>query len=299
MRVFGITHQNCGLGIYANILSEMLGTKTEDIFRVLCGGIAPSDSILVMGANGPFCFDGEKVIIPFWEYHGNINLSPINNRFIAPSRFVSSCVCIERSLPILVKPELYSVPNKDFTILYVFDSKSDIVRKNPFLLCNAVKSMHNPPRLIIKTNMPRPPGVDSKIEWINGWLNEDEYDRLWERCSVYVSPSRGEGLGMTVLEAMGRGKPIVAVGYGAHTEFCGVDHSIMLPYSFSVVKSDHPSYSGYNSPIPGASIDDLVYALEMLRGDPSKVENMSIAGRKRHSALVKMSDSIPEILEAL
>jgi len=51
-----------------------------------------------------------------------------------------------------------------------------------------------------------------------GFVSDFELRRLYNLCDVYVCPSRLEGFGLTLLDAMNAGKPIVASNVGAIPE---------------------------------------------------------------------------------
>ncbi len=51
-----------------------------------------------------------------------------------------------------------------------------------------------------------------------GFLSDEDLKKCYELCDVYASPSRLEGFGLTILEAMASGKPIVATNVGAIPE---------------------------------------------------------------------------------
>jgi len=150
--------------------------------------------------------------------------------------------------------------------------------------------MKNRVPLIIKSNIDAPawarvPGV----EWINSFLPERDYEKLWERCMIYVSPHRSEGIGMSIVEAMGRGKPVVATGYGGNTEFMRSSFSEMIPYSWVPVPSDvretYRPIAGF--PVPDPCSDSLAVILDRLVEDRRRLERMADAASQRHSAMVE------------
>lgn len=51
-----------------------------------------------------------------------------------------------------------------------------------------------------------------------GFLSDEDLKKCYALCDLYVSPSRLEGFGMTVLEAMANAKPVVATNVGALSE---------------------------------------------------------------------------------
>jgi len=60
-------------------------------------------------------------------------------------------------------------------------------------------------------------GLGSAVEFL-GAIPRDEKISLMQRCRVYVSPSRYEGFGLAVLEAMSCGAPVVSSPVGAVPE---------------------------------------------------------------------------------
>jgi glycosyltransferase involved in cell wall biosynthesis len=63
-------------------------------------------------------------------------------------------------------------------------------------------------------------GVSSYVEF-PGVISREEKIDLMQRCKVYVSPSRYEGFGLAILEAMSCGAPVVSSPAGAVPEVVG------------------------------------------------------------------------------
>jgi len=62
---------------------------------------------------------------------------------------------------------------------------------------------------------------------LTGWVDDDELTRWYRRASVYVQPSRHEGFGLPVVEAMASGTPVVTTTAGALPEAAG-DAAILV-----------------------------------------------------------------------
>lgn len=76
--------------------------------------------------------------------------------------------------------------------------------------------------------------------------NEFEMEGLYNHCSAFVLPSRGEGIGYPMLEAGKRGLPVIATAWGGHLDFLNETNSYLIPYLFvPVMPQSH--YHGYRS----------------------------------------------------
>ncbi len=56
-----------------------------------------------------------------------------------------------------------------------------------------------------------------KVEWL-GWVSEEELWRLYGGCKAYLAMASDEDFGMTVVEAMAAGRPVVAYAGGGYLE---------------------------------------------------------------------------------
>ena len=72
-------------------------------------------------------------------------------------------------------------------------------------------------------------------------INEDlDYGyiiNLYKRCHALVAPSRGEGFGLPMAEAMLFYLPVITTGYGGQSDFCTDDTAWLIDYSFAYAKT--------------------------------------------------------------
>lgn len=93
-----------------------------------------------------------------------------------------------------------------------------------------------------------------------GFVSEATLSRLYQRCAVFVMPSRGEGFGLVYLEAMRAGKPCIAARESAAEEIV-VDGATGL-----LVDPDDPR--------------QFRAALTALLDDPERARSLGEAGRE-------------------
>jgi GT2 family glycosyltransferase len=104
-----------------------------------------------------------------------------------------------------------------------FDAKEDVI-----LICkvNNFDPSINIPSEVAKMKL-RPNG--GKIIFApNRILKNYELGILYRSADCFVLPTRGEGWGMPILEAMASGLPVIATNWGANTEFMSEKNSYQL-----------------------------------------------------------------------
>jgi glycosyltransferase involved in cell wall biosynthesis len=121
-------------------------------------------------------------------------------------------------------------------------------------------------------------GLEDDVE-LRGWVTADELAALYERASAYVFPTRFEGFGLPVLEAMARGCPVIASD---------------IPVLREVGGDDMASFD----PTDPASIASAVRAL---MADPDAQAALAAAGRKRAATFTwkRTADATAEVYRRL
>ena len=63
-------------------------------------------------------------------------------------------------------------------------------------------------------------------------LSESELKALYGQCQVLVAPSRAEGYGLPMAEAMLSGLAVVTTGWGGQLDFCTSETAWLVDYAF-------------------------------------------------------------------
>lgn len=85
----------------------------------------------------------------------------------------------------------------------------------------------------------------TNVRVIWGEISADELADLYRACDTFVLPSRAEGWGLPLIEAVSAGLPIVTTMYSGHTEFLNHVRSSVLPVDFVMTTIDCPEYCRY------------------------------------------------------
>jgi len=167
----------------------------------------------------------------------------IDNGVGIPTRVVgaSSCVSIENE-PDNLRKKLNS---EKFTFLHI---SSAFPRKGIDILLESYGqafSAQDSVKLIIKT-FPNPHNEvneqlssfkarypnHAEITLINRELSNEEILQLYSLADCLVCPSRGEGFGLPMYEALTFGIPVIATNWGGHKDFVTSDNGMLIDFSF-------------------------------------------------------------------
>jgi glycosyltransferase involved in cell wall biosynthesis len=143
-----------------------------------------------------------------------------------------------------------------FTFLFSFDFMSVLERKNPFAIIEAFRRAFRPhegPALVIKTingdkrmldleKLRFAAQVHPDIRVVDGYVSPVEKNTMMALCDCYVSLHRSEGYGLTMAEAMGLGKPVIATGYSGNLDFMTAENSYLCSYIFREIGPESPPY---------------------------------------------------------
>jgi len=185
------------------------------------------------------------------------------------SRFVQDALLPVSPIPVLRMPVPLSVPlpssltrehfglvRDHVVFLFVFDMRSYGERKNPLGVVRAYRRAFAPDfsrtSLVIKANHahlePRLAATLAKEVaeadgvYIDRSMNRQEVNGLFDACDAYVSLHRSEGLGLTMAEAMIRGKAVIATAYSGNLDFMTPENSYLVGYKLIPLTQDHGPY---------------------------------------------------------
>jgi len=145
-----------------------------------------------------------------------------------------------------IEPNEVEKNDKEFTFLTVFDSHSQILRKNPMAVIDSFKMAFGENRkvkLIVKgANLTRAErGFFREQQQINITLKEDylpaaEYRKLFFKSDCFVSLHKAEGFGLHLAEAHLCRLPVISTGYSGNLDFQNEDNSWLVEYEREAVK---------------------------------------------------------------
>jgi GT2 family glycosyltransferase len=168
-------------------------------------------------------------------------------------------------MPLGVNPDYFNTrirgfrPTSRYTFLSIFEWGE---RKAPGALLRAyfrAFSRQDDVLLLLRVTN-RDPGVDVRAQIAALNLPEDgppvallynqelparQMGSLYRSADCFVLATRGEGWGLPILEAMACGLPVVATGWGAHTDFMMAENGYPVKYKLIPAVAKCPYYRGF------------------------------------------------------
>lgn len=222
---------------------------------------------------------------------------------------------VAHAAPGLFSRSHFGLNDDSLVFFYNCDLSSRIDRKNPEALAHAFRQeFGDDPRyqLVLKIGMAnRHPksarrvasaaGGAENILLMDRTLTDPELADLMNHAFAYASPHRSEGLGLTIIEAMLSGCPVIATPYGGAADFVIDGVARPLAYSLAEIEStDEPYRRGCVWADP--HVADIRRAMRELVDNPDAAREMGRRGKVHADALFSReatSRAVRDRLEAI
>jgi len=186
----------------------------------------------------------------------------------------------------------FTVEGKSFRFLHV---SSCFPRKGADLLLQAYGrsfSAKDDVTLIIKTH-PNPHNeirkwlADAKADRqdfpdvliIEDDLADSQLKALYHQCHVLVAPSKAEGFGLPIAEAMLSGLPVITTAWGGQLDFCDDNSAWLIDYDFEAAQSH---FGVFDSAWARPRVEDLAERMrELYEMSPGERQQRAAVGRTR------------------
>lgn len=129
------------------------------------------------------------------------------------------------------------------------------------------------------------------IKLIMDELSEGQIAALYRQCHALVAPSRGEGFGLPLAEAMLCGIPVITTAHSGQLEFCNDDTAYLVDYSFAYSQS-HFGLAGSIWAEP--DVDSLTAVMRDVVDGDERVREARIARARELVALRFSWDAVAE-----
>ncbi len=134
------------------------------------------------------------------------------------------------------------------------------------LVIKGFPNPHNDVASQLEAFRARVPG-HAAITLIDAELDEAAVAGLLDGADAVVCPSRGEGFGLPLAEAMARGTPVVTTAHGGPVDFCTAETAWLVDYEFAYARTH---LGLFDSVWAEPDVGSLVQALRDVRTRPAE-----------------------------
>lgn len=226
------------------------------------------------------------------------------DEFWVPTPFIERALKQSTAKPVRLMPPYLSYLSKlkrtqhnnaeHSHFVYCFDANSILERKNPGALLDAFLQAFpsdNNVSITFKITYPNRniPDVDrlylakskdKRIKVIDTLMSDADLHSLIGSASAYVSPHRSEGLGLTVIEAMAAGVPVVATPFGGVEQFVTLDAAYPVDFRLVELEEDYAPYpKGFVWADP--DVDSIARELHKVHHNPEQALLRAAVAQKR------------------
>ena len=133
-------------------------------------------------------------------------------------------------------------PRKGADVMLRAYGKAFRARDNVTLVIKTFKNPHNEIHLWLQ--QARQDDADfPDVQIIEGDLTDAQLKSLYGQCQALVAPSRAEGFGLPMAEAMLSGLVVITTGWSGQIDFCTQDTAWLIDYTFAQAKSHFGLFS--------------------------------------------------------
>jgi len=262
----------------------------------------------------------DKLIVGYWAWElENVPADWIDGaRYVhevwTPSRFAAEALSRAIDRPVRIVPHVLSVPcepdldkraqfaarealgirSSDFVAAFAFAMLSNFERKNPLAAIAAFKHAfgRDPSACLILRCLDLdayPAGLALIRSQIAGFNNIRLYTNIgtsigsvMQAADVYLSLHRSEGFGLTLLEAMAAGRPVIATNWSGNIDFMTPEDSLLIGYRLIPVHDPQGTYQLADSHWAEPDIESAAGVLRRLRDD--RISRLTMATKARAKA---------------
>lgn len=169
------------------------------------------------------------------------------------------------------------------------------------LIIKTFPNPHNNIQELLKTHQKQNPNFP-EVELINQDLEDSYLIDLYKKCDTLVAPSRGEGFGLPMAEAMLFELPVITTGYGGQCDFCTDESAWLIDYSFAKAKTHMNLFNSFWVEPSSVRLSELMRKLFTMSKQEkaqktAKAKELILANFRWHHCATKILETIVEVQE--
>tara|TARA_Y100001968_G_scaffold112514_1_gene101964 strand:- start:1876 stop:5535 length:3660 start_codon:yes stop_codon:yes gene_type:complete len=135
-------------------------------------------------------------------------------------------------------------PRKGLDVLLSAFGKAFSIKDDVSLIIKTFNNPHNEIDQLIQSARENNPLYPDVVLYKDDF-SDSEIKALYLQSDLLVAPSRGEGFGLPIGEAMQLGIPVITTGWGGQLDFCNNTNSWLIDYKFAASESHFSLTNSY------------------------------------------------------
>jgi glycosyltransferase involved in cell wall biosynthesis len=150
----------------------------------------------------------------------------------------------------------------------VFTAKDDVT-----LIIKTFANPHNEIHSMLAQRRSANPAYPD-VQVIEGDLSDEDLKALYQQCHALVAPSRAEGFGLPMAEAMLSGLPVITTGWGGQLDFCNEQTAWLVDYKFARAQTH---FKLFDSAWADPDVDALARTMASVHSAPARTLQAKVA----------------------
>lgn len=193
-------------------------------------------------------------------------------------------------------------PRKGVDILLKAYEEAFTSQDDVSLVIKTFPNPHNDIETLLKNHKNANPNFP-EVELINEDLQDAYIVSLYQQCDALAAPSRGEGFGLPMAEAMLFDMPVITTGFGGQRDFCSDETSWLIDFTFAKAQTHMNLFNSYWAE---PSREDLSRLMKLLHKMPKndsmqktqKAKENILKNYKWEHCAQRILDAVSQINEA-
>ena len=132
--------------------------------------------------------------------------------------------------------------------------------------------------MLVQKRANAPESVPSNVALHGGYLDDDALKQLQNACGVHLCPSRSEGWGHNIVEAMSCGAVVVTTDAPPMNEHVTADCGVLVP-----INRSEPRHLGRNFFVDPSALETTV--AQLVTASPDAAKSLGVKARERFEEL--------------
>jgi glycosyltransferase involved in cell wall biosynthesis len=168
-------------------------------------------------------------------------------------------------------------PRKGIDVMLEAYGQAFQKNKEVTLIIKTFKNPHNEIEYLLNKARSHNPDFPS-VQILFGDYTDSEMKALYEECDALIAPSRAEGFGLPMAEALLSGLAVITTGWGGQVDFCNENTAWLIDYKFTMANTH---FGLFDSVWAEPDVEHLAATIRKVYETPLALRNKRVSSGKQ------------------